>query len=573
MFEGDVNQRNDRGQTLLIQAIQADDQDQVNLLLQHGADVNLVDQSGDSALVHAVQAGSLPVVTGLLQHQADVSIDVSSGGSLLVKALREKQLAATYLLLEHGARIHQAKGALGESLLQAATEMGNVSLLADLQKSGSHPSSDEGNGHGLLHIALDHKQELAFGHLLEQGLDPNRRNSKKQNLVHRSISAGMVNQLHLLKKNDADFDAPNEDGWRPLHMAILAGDDKMVRGLIQHGAQVHLFSTSQSKECTPLELAFDRHELGIARQLLEQNAPVRDELYQAVKQGGDQGLEIVRLLIEFDVSMDPDREGDSPLTRAVREDAFEIAKSLLEAGAPQDRIGFSGQKPFHLAVVKQDLPMVTLLIEHGADVNEPYQPSPSEEFLKFVKSKGVAKWALKKSPGLYPLMMAADAGNVPLAQLLMNNGASSGKSAKVGRHRFWPLTFAARRQDTDLQQVLFGQGPGKTKRWIRVDLSDQRMVLFEGEKAIFSSSISSGRRGNRTPTGKYVISNKYRTWTSTLYNSEMPYFQRLSGGDFGFHYGILPGYPASHGCIRLPMSKAKKLFRLTRGGDYVEIVK
>ena len=52
----------------------------------------------------------------------------------------------------------------------------------------------------------------------------------------------------------------------------------------------------------------------------------------------------------------------------------------------------------------------------------------------------------------------------------------------------------------------------------------------------------------------------------------MPYFQRLSCGDFGLHQGVVPGYPASHGCIRVPAGNAEKLFSLTKTGDRVLIL-
>ena len=89
---------------------------------------------------------------------------------------------------------------------------------------------------------------------------------------------------------------------------------------------------------------------------------------------------------------------------------------------------------------------------------------------------------------------------------------------------------------------------------------------------LFSTRVSTGKKGYGTPTGKYVITNKYRDWTSTLYHASMPYFQRLSCGDFGMHQGYVPGYPASHGCIRVPYGNASKLFGLTDLGDRVEIV-
>ncbi|MDB4272745.1 L,D-transpeptidase family protein [Akkermansiaceae bacterium] len=58
----------------------------------------------------------------------------------------------------------------------------------------------------------------------------------------------------------------------------------------------------------------------------------------------------------------------------------------------------------------------------------------------------------------------------------------------------------------------------------------------------------------------------------SLFLSSMPYFQRLSASDFGFHVGNLPGYAASHGCIRMPWSGAKQFFSLLTVGDYVEII-
>jgi lipoprotein-anchoring transpeptidase ErfK/SrfK len=87
-----------------------------------------------------------------------------------------------------------------------------------------------------------------------------------------------------------------------------------------------------------------------------------------------------------------------------------------------------------------------------------------------------------------------------------------------------------------------------------------------------TSNVSSGMRGYRTPTGKFVVTNKARHHTSSIYGSPMPYFQRLSCQAFGFHVGHCPGYPASHGCIRMPQSKARAFFSTTKVGDPVEII-
>jgi lipoprotein-anchoring transpeptidase ErfK/SrfK len=88
---------------------------------------------------------------------------------------------------------------------------------------------------------------------------------------------------------------------------------------------------------------------------------------------------------------------------------------------------------------------------------------------------------------------------------------------------------------------------------------------------VLTTEISSGRASKPTPPGDYLVTDKYRDWKSTIYPARMPYFMRLSCGNFGLHAGSLPGYPASHGCVRLPAENAKKLFALLPIGTEVVI--
>ncbi|MEO1719848.1 MAG: L,D-transpeptidase family protein [Pseudomonadota bacterium] len=98
-----------------------------------------------------------------------------------------------------------------------------------------------------------------------------------------------------------------------------------------------------------------------------------------------------------------------------------------------------------------------------------------------------------------------------------------------------------------------------------VDLRSQRVRAYAGVKQIWSSRISSGKRGHRTPTGVFSIIQKRSRHFSNLYNNApMPHMQRLTWSGIAFHGGPIPGYPASHGCVRLPYGKARQLFRMTR---------
>lgn len=104
-----------------------------------------------------------------------------------------------------------------------------------------------------------------------------------------------------------------------------------------------------------------------------------------------------------------------------------------------------------------------------------------------------------------------------------------------------------------------------------ISLKSQSLKVYNGSGTqIASSRISSGREGFETPTGVFSILQKNEEHYSNLYDdAPMPYMQRLTWSGVALHAGKLPGYPASHGCIRLPHAFAVKLFEMTRMGGRV----
>lgn len=105
-----------------------------------------------------------------------------------------------------------------------------------------------------------------------------------------------------------------------------------------------------------------------------------------------------------------------------------------------------------------------------------------------------------------------------------------------------------------------------------VSLEEQRAHVYRNGISIGSSPISSGRRGHRTPTGVFTILQKEIEHHSNLYDdAPMPYMERLTWDGIALHGGTLPGYPASHGCVRLPQGFAERLFAVSRRGDTVVI--
>ena len=105
-----------------------------------------------------------------------------------------------------------------------------------------------------------------------------------------------------------------------------------------------------------------------------------------------------------------------------------------------------------------------------------------------------------------------------------------------------------------------------------VSISNQTAWLEDDERIIMTSPVSTARRGMHTPTGTFEVSDKDESHISTIYHVSMPFYMRLSGEPFGMHAGYLPGYPASHGCIRMPKAKAALFFKNVIVGTSVLIV-
>jgi lipoprotein-anchoring transpeptidase ErfK/SrfK len=107
---------------------------------------------------------------------------------------------------------------------------------------------------------------------------------------------------------------------------------------------------------------------------------------------------------------------------------------------------------------------------------------------------------------------------------------------------------------------------------IIINLAAQKLYFYQDSRVVFVTKLSTGRKHLPTPRGHYQITEKDVDHTSSIYHVSMPYFMRLDEEPFGIHYGYNPGYPASHGCVRVgSIQAAKMLFRMTPTGTSVII--
>src|ERR1700756_2083652 len=103
-------------------------------------------------------------------------------------------------------------------------------------------------------------------------------------------------------------------------------------------------------------------------------------------------------------------------------------------------------------------------------------------------------------------------------------------------------------------------------------IKSQQVTFYDADGWILRAPVSTGVKGRETPAGVFAVVEKDRDHRSTMYDDAwMPHMQRITWNGVALHGGPLPGYAASHGCIRMPYGFAEKLFDKTRIGMRVII--
>ena len=114
--------------------------------------------------------------------------------------------------------------------------------------------------------------------------------------------------------------------------------------------------------------------------------------------------------------------------------------------------------------------------------------------------------------------------------------------------------------------------PAEGEARVVIDRLTQTAYAYKGDQLVGAASVSTASKGRVTPLGFWTVLEKRKFYRSRKYdNAPMPFMQRIDEYGIAFHGGNNPGYPASHGCIRMPLKFAEKLFALTKVGSKVVI--
>ena len=389
-----------------------------------------------------------------------------------------------------------------------------------------------------------------------------------------------------------DANVPPTPGQMALVVAALKQDWKTVLRMLDAGASVE---TTDDAGVTPLMAAAMRGNVAILRTLLERHANAdftdlagRSALHYAIAAGK---LESIQLLLPLVSNVETaSATGNDLLSMALETGDMKIFQTVLERfpatlqwtantrhalgtalaadmkeqvrlllskhPAPPTREG--GTVPLiAYAIASDDTALFHTLLACGSDPNIVIPKAAEKEFTSLLKSKYLRLY-IQEETGVNLLMLAAGLGKDDYVRALLDAGADRNRATP--HEKMLPLYFAAWTENWQCVQMLLGGGPMPDQLRVEISLAQQNMAVIKDGVTVFTTKCSTGRQGFTTKPGQYVITDKDRDHRSTIYKCAMPYFMRLNCRDFGMHEGVVPTYPASHGCIRLPGDAARKLF-------------
>src|SRR5438552_8273394 len=404
------------------------------------------------------------------------------------------------------------------------------------------------------------------------GPEPPARISISPDELVRAVTIQRGSLIDLCLMEHVDPNGRDAQGRTPLLIAMSQQDLKTAGRLVDAGAQIDL---ADKNGFTPLMAAAMHGNLAMFQLLLAGSANLHAEAQ--TKDGQDLlGLaldggnpEIIKTVIQ---RLPPMTQWKSSTRRALNA-ALQVAnkdeiRTLLrkhsEPPAPEGR-----NVPFlAYSIAANNSSLFSTLVECGADPNTVLPSRCDKDFLALLSSKALRSY-LEEDRGLSVVMLAAGLGQDDYLRALLNAGAN--RNRLTSRDKMSALDIAAETGHWRAAQILLGGGPSPDRLRLEISLALQRVALVKDGVPVYRTECSTCRPGYSTKTGEFVITNKERNHRSTIYKVEMPYFMRLSCLDFGMHAGIVPNYPASHGCIRLPSEAARKFFSEIPVGTLVTV--
>ncbi len=386
----------------LLEAARAGKLDELNDLIDEGADLGQRSKDGSTALILAARYGKQDIIKRLVQEGADVNAGNDAGDTPLIAAIRGFQPYSVRVLLTAGADVRVADKD-GNTPLHLAASVPFSDMVKSLVSHHASLAALNDKGRSPLHLAVSFdldQENLPI--MLAAGGDPNVKDHRGQTPLHYAAGLGRIVDLRALLAHGADVNLADSTGITPLHRAAASGFAEAARILLEHGAKV---DAVQRDKWTPLAYAARNGHAEAARVLLDAGADVESR----------------------------DKDGTPPLHKCAYADngGAQTAALLLERGAEVNARDRWQTTALHAAASQGNVDMARLLLEHGADIDA------------------------RQQSGRTPLWTAASSGKVQMVRLLASKGADLNAKDKWD---LTPLHAAAEKGQTEVARALLAAG-------------------------------------------------------------------------------------------------------------------
>uniref|UniRef100_A0A3Q0SZF9 Ankyrin repeat and SOCS box containing 2 n=1 Tax=Amphilophus citrinellus TaxID=61819 RepID=A0A3Q0SZF9_AMPCI len=314
---GMINKRTERGETALLVAVSREHLECVEVLLGRGADPDIPNYDKETPLYKACERSNPAIVALLLNHGVVVNTRCIQGWTALQEAVGQNNVEICEMLLKAGAK-HNISNMYGITPLFTAAQSGQLATLRFLLKHGADINSQAADGATPLYEATKNGHEQI---------------------------------VELLISQNADANKPGKRGLLPLHIAAQRGSDIIVSMLIPVTSKARVRRTGIS----PLHMAVERNRDDVLETLIEA------------------GFDVNAQLSEEQSQLYEDRRSTA-LYFAVINNNINAVRMLLAAGADPNLDVF---KPLMVAARQGCIQTVTLLVEHGADINATIPTHPT----------------------------------------------------------------------------------------------------------------------------------------------------------------------------------------------------
>ena len=452
----------------------------VKLLLTHGANVNIARGCGSTPLHKAAAKGHDVIVKVLLKYQASKEVLDKNGFTPVMSAAIFGKFQMVKLLADAGADISQ-KSYLGSTALTLATSFGFTQVVKTLQEVGALKDVEQRQEAFLIASSNCYLDIVEM--LMQSGFDIS--SDIKNRALILAAAGGSVDVCKFLLANDALINAKNEKGWTALRNAIVGGYFDIVQQLVECGANVNAV---ENNGLSCLHIACGLGHAEIAKYLIAKGAHVGH------KRGIDTNLwfaarhshvEIVKLLLELD-SNDIDinycgEDGSTALILSVQKQDMEMAQLLLQHGANVNQPNSLDVTPLSVAASNGQLEIVSLLLQYKAEVNslnfENHTPlyyaivSGHSKVVSLLLQHGaiIDQYEIKNEIKVFststalniynciskncdPLLIIAVDGNYfEIAEMLLKHGINANQEDKNGNTA---LCIAVKRGDANMTSLL-----------------------------------------------------------------------------------------------------------------------